>query len=171
MRGARAVQAAGRPAELGQVVDRSAAAQSQSSLHGTSFPADQACSYGRVSKLVAPVLYTLAPARLPPVNERPADVLRKTAPGRMFRLVKLASWIELGLFGALLVVWLVPGLERETFYAGLAHGIGYIALAALIWVTVLRREAPYTLLAATLTPVGPVGSVIAIAYLERREPA
>ena len=42
------------------------------------------------------------------------------------------------------------------------------AQGILIWIAVLRHEAPYTLLAATLTPVGPVGSVIAIEYLERR---
>ena len=90
-------------------------------------------------------------------------------PGPLFRVVKVASWIELGLFATLLVVWLVPGLEDETFYAGLAHGIGFIVLALLIWAAVLRREAPYTLLAATLTPVGPVGSVIAIAWIERHE--
>ena len=47
--------------------------------------------------------------------------------------------------------------------------LGFIALALLIWAAVLRREAPYTLLAATLTPVGPVGSVIAIAWIERQE--
>ena len=39
----------------------------------------------------------------------------------------------------------------------------------LIWIAVLRREAPYWLLAATLTPVGPVGSVIGIGYIERRD--
>lgn len=87
----------------------------------------------------------------------------------MFRIVKIASWIELGLFVILLLVWAIPGLEDETFVAGLAHGIGFIALALLIWLAVLRREAPYTLLAATLTPVGPVGSVIAIEWIERRE--
>ena len=76
--------------------------------------------------------------------------------------MKVASWVELGLFAILLVVWLAPGFEDETFYAGLAHGLGFIALALLIWIAVLRHEAPYTLLAATLTPVGPVGSVIAI---------
>ena len=38
---------------------------------------------------------------------------------------------------------------------GWAHGIGFIALCVLIWIAILRREAPYTLLAATLTPVGP----------------
>jgi len=87
----------------------------------------------------------------------------------MFGWVKIASWVELALFAILLVVWLAPGLEHATFLAGLAHGIGYIALALLIWIAVLRRQAPYTLLAATLTPVGPVGSVIAIAWIERRE--
>lgn len=87
----------------------------------------------------------------------------------MFGWVKVASWIELALFGILLVVWLAPGLEHPTFYAGLAHGIGFIVLAILIWIAVLRHQAPYTLLAATLTPVGPVGSVIAIAWIERRE--
>jgi tetrahydromethanopterin S-methyltransferase subunit C len=87
----------------------------------------------------------------------------------MFGWVKVASYIELALFGILLVVWLAPGLERPTFYAGLGHGIGFIALALLIWAAVLRHQAPYTLLAATLTPVGPVGSVIAIALIERKE--
>jgi hypothetical protein len=86
----------------------------------------------------------------------------------MFRWVKIASWIELGIFAVLLVVWAIPGLEQATFLAGLAHGIGYIALVIVIWIAVLRHEAPYTLLAATLTPVGPAGSVFAIEWLERR---
>lgn len=101
--------------------------------------------------------------------ERPSDVLRKPTLGPMFTWIKVASWIELGLFALLLIVWLAPGLEYATFLAGLGHGIGYVALALLIWIAVLRRQAPYTLLAATLTPVGPVGSVIAIAWIERRE--
>ncbi|MDQ3571920.1 MAG: hypothetical protein M3383_03555 [Actinomycetota bacterium] len=103
------------------------------------------------------------------MTKRPTDVLRKPAPGALFKVVKIASWVELALFAILLVVWLAPGLEHETFYAGMAHGIGFIVLAILIWIAVIRREAPYTLLAATLTPVGPVGSVIAIAWIERRE--
>jgi hypothetical protein len=104
----------------------------------------------------------------PDVTERPSEVLRRPVPGPLFRVVKVASWVELGLFALLLVVWIAPGLEHETFFAGLAHGIGFIALALLIWVAVLRKEAPYTLLAATLTPVGPVGSVIAIHRIERQ---
>jgi hypothetical protein len=109
-----------------------------------------------------------SPAQADTAPERPADVLRRPQPGPVFRVVKVASWIELVLFAILLVVWLAPGLEHETFYAGLAHGIGFIVLALVIWVAVLRREAPYTLLAATLTPVGPVGSLLAIAWIERR---
>jgi hypothetical protein len=98
-----------------------------------------------------------------------AEPWRRTVPGRLFRIVKIASYIELGLFAGLLFVWLMPGFESETFAFGLAHGLGFIALALLVWAAVLRREAPYLLLAATLTPVGPVGSVIAIAWLENKE--
>ena len=103
-------------------------------------------------------------------DERTEEGLRRIVPGRLFRWVKLASWFELCLFAGLLVVWIAPGLEQATFYFGLAHGIGFIALALLVLVTVLDHQAPYTLLGATLTPVGPVGSVIAIAWIERRQP-
>jgi hypothetical protein len=94
--------------------------------------------------------------------------LRRPVPGRLFTLVKWLSWAELAVFAALIFFWLAPGSEHETFIFGLAHGIGYILLCLAIWVAVLRREAPYTLLAATLTPVGPVGSVIAIELIERK---
>jgi hypothetical protein len=91
-------------------------------------------------------------------------------PGALYPWVKRFSWVELGLFAALLLFWLVPGFETQTMVFGWAHGLGFVALAILIWIAVLRHEAPYTLLAATLTPVGPVGSVTAIWWLERREP-
>ena len=97
------------------------------------------------------------------------SVISLPVPGRLFRWVKIASWAELGLFAALLFFWLMPGFEHETFIFGMAHGLGYIALCLLIFVAILRREAPWPLLAATLTPVGPVGSVIAIEFIERRK--
>ena len=100
--------------------------------------------------------------------ERPADALRKPVPGALFPWVKWASYIELALFAALLFFWLMPGFEGETFVFGLSHGIGFILLCLLVWAAVLRHEVPYTLLAATLTPAGPVGSVIGIAWIERR---
>jgi hypothetical protein len=94
--------------------------------------------------------------------------LRRPVPGRLFIWVKRLSWAELAVFAGLLFFWLAPGFEDETFIFGLTHGIGYILLCLAIWAAVLRREAPYTLLAATLTPVGPLGSVIAIELIERK---
>ena len=96
------------------------------------------------------------------------DAVRRPAPGPLWPWVKRASWLELAIFTVLLIFWLLPGFDRETFIFGLTHGIGYIALCLLIWITCIRRQAPYTLLAATLTPVGPVGSVIAIELIERK---
>lgn len=96
------------------------------------------------------------------------DPLPKPVPGRLFAVVKVASWLELGLFAALLFFWLAPGFEHETFVFGLSHGLGFIALAVLVLAAVIRREAPWPLLAATMTPLGPVGSVIGIALIERR---
>jgi len=95
-------------------------------------------------------------------------LLRPAVPGKLFSVVKIVSWIELALFAALLYFWLAPGYEHETFISGLSHGIGFIVLAVIMLVACLVREAPYPLLAATLTPVGPVGSVIGIALIEKR---
>lgn len=99
---------------------------------------------------------------------RSSRALRKPVPGPLFVWVKRISWIELGVFAGLLFFWLMPGYEQETSIFGMAHGIGFILLCIVIWVAVLRRESPYTLLAATLTPVGPVGSVIGIELIERK---
>jgi hypothetical protein len=82
--------------------------------------------------------------------------------------VKLGSWLESGLFCALLFFWLAPGYEHQTSIFGLAHGLGYIVLCLLIGAAILRREAPWPLLAATLTPVGPFGSVVGVELIERR---
>jgi hypothetical protein len=100
-----------------------------------------------------------------------AQVLRWPAPGPLWPWIKRASWLELAIFTVLIVFWLLPGFDQETFIFGLSHGIGYIALCILIWIAILRHEAPYTLLAATLTPVGPIGSVIAIEVIERKRRA
>jgi len=94
--------------------------------------------------------------------------LRKPVPGALFQKVKVLSWIELAVFAGLIVFWLAPGFETETMLFGWAHGLGFIVLCLVIWVACGKREAPYTLLAATLTPVGPVGSVIGIELIERK---
>ena|SRR5689334_19785528 len=94
--------------------------------------------------------------------------MKKPVPGPLFARVKWLSWVELGIFSLLILFWLLPGFEVETMLFGWAHGIGFVALCIVIWVACGRREAPYTLLAATLTPVGPVGSVVGIELIERK---
>ena len=92
----------------------------------------------------------------------------KPVPGQLFVWVKRFSWVELAIFAGLLLFWLLPGFETETMLFGWAHGLGFIALCVVIWIACIRKETPYTLLAATLTPVGPVGSVIGIELIERK---
>lgn len=94
--------------------------------------------------------------------------LRKPTPGPLFVWVKRISWIELVVFAGLIAFWVLPGFEMETMVFGWAHGLGFIVLCVVLWIACVRREAPYTLLAATLTPVGPLGSVIGIELIERR---
>jgi hypothetical protein len=94
--------------------------------------------------------------------------LPKPVPGPLFTAVKVTSYVELALFGALLFFWLAPGYEHETSIFGLAHGLGFIALCLLIWFACIRRQAPWPLFAATLTPAGPLGSVIGVELIERR---
>ena len=80
--------------------------------------------------------------------------MRKPVPGPLFTWVKWLSWIELGIFSLLILFWLVPGFDTETMLFGWAHGLGFVVLCIVIWVACGKRQAPYTLLAATLTPVG-----------------
>jgi hypothetical protein len=94
--------------------------------------------------------------------------MQKPVPGPLFVWVKRLSWVELTIFTCLIVFWLLPGFETETMIFGWAHGIGFVGLCTVIWVAAVRREAPYTLLAATLTPVGPLGSVVGIELIERK---
>jgi hypothetical protein len=97
-----------------------------------------------------------------------AQALPKPVPGALFRLVKIASWFESCLFAALLFFWIASGYQSETSLFGLLHGIGYLGLLALIFWAVIRREAPWPLLAASLTPIGPFGTLIGIELIERR---
>jgi hypothetical protein len=97
-----------------------------------------------------------------------AHPLPKPVPGTRFKWVKYASWFESGVFAALLFFWIAPGYHSQTSLFGLLHGLGYLALLALILWSVLRREAPWPLLAASLTPVGPFGTLIGVELIERR---
>ena len=94
--------------------------------------------------------------------------LRRPRRGSLYPWLRRASWLETAIFAALIVFWLAPGFESETTIVGWAHGIGYLALLLLIFIAVLRHEVPFWLLAATFTPLGPVGSVAGIAWLDHR---
>src|SRR3954449_11873309 len=97
-----------------------------------------------------------------------AEPLPKPVPGTIFKWVKYASWLESLVFAALLFYWLPPGYDSQTSLFGLLHGLGYLGLLGLIFWAVMRREAPWPLLAASLTPVGPFGTLIGVALIERR---
>ena len=99
---------------------------------------------------------------------RPFQPFEKPVPGELFVWVKRVSYAELAIFTALIVFWLLPGFETATMIFGWAHGIGFVGLCLVIWIACVRHEAPYTLLAATLTPFGPIGSVIGIELIERK---
>ena len=84
-----------------------------------------------------------------PEPARPAAAGPRAGCSRSARSPRGSSW---ACSRALLFFWLAPGFEHETFIFGLAHGLGYIALCLLILAAIIRREAPWPLLAATLTP-------------------
>ena len=96
------------------------------------------------------------------------ESLRRPTPGALYPWVRRASWIETAIFAALVIFWLAPGFDSQTTVFGWAHGIGYLALVALIFVAVIAHEVPFWLLAATFTPFGPIGSVIGITWLDNR---
>jgi hypothetical protein len=85
-----------------------------------------------------------------------------------FQAVRLYSLAEVCVFTALLVV-AIGGLGEEAETAlGWTHGIGWILLCLLVAYGCSRKVFPWPLLAATVSPLGPVGSTIGLEYLRRR---
>ena len=85
-----------------------------------------------------------------------------------FQAVRLFSGVEVALFASLLVVWLGHIDEQAEFVLGLSHGIGWILLCVAVAVGCRGRVFPWPLLAATVSPLGPVGSTLGLEYLSRR---
>jgi hypothetical protein len=87
-----------------------------------------------------------------------------------FQLVRIYSLAEVCVFAALLVV-AIGGLSEGAEQAlGWTHGIGWIVLCLLVAVGCRRGVFPWPLLAATVSPAGPVGSTIGLEWLARRSP-
>ena len=85
-----------------------------------------------------------------------------------FQAVRLYSAAELTVFSALLVVWL-GGLDEDAkTVLGWVHGFGWIALCLLVFEGCRRRVFPWPVMAATVSPLGPLGSTAAIEYVARR---
>jgi hypothetical protein len=90
-----------------------------------------------------------------------------------FQAVRLYSFAELAIFSALLVVWIGDLGEGTKEVLGWCHGFGWIGLCVAIFIGCGRRVFPWPVLAAAVSPLGPLGSTIAIeieAYRRRRHP-
>ena len=82
-----------------------------------------------------------------------------------FTAVRLYSLLELALFTALLVVAFGGLGGGAKGVLGWSHGIGWILLCVAVAVGCRRRVFPWPLLAATVSPLGPLGSTVGIEYL------
>jgi hypothetical protein len=79
-----------------------------------------------------------------------------------FQAVRIYSAIELVLFTALVVVWVSGSDEQLKQTLGWMHGFGWIALCIAIAYGCVRDVFPWPVLAAAVSPLGPLGSTIAI---------
>ena len=85
-----------------------------------------------------------------------------------FQAVRLYSALAACVFGALLVVWIGGLGDRPQLVLGWCHGIGWLFLCAAVLVGCLRRVFPWPVLAATVSPLGPIGALIGIELAARR---
>jgi hypothetical protein len=85
-----------------------------------------------------------------------------------FQAVRLYSIAEVCVFAALLVVAIGDLGESAKTALGWTHGVGWIILCLLVAHGCRRGTFPWPLLAATVSPLGPVGSTAGIEFLARR---
>ena len=85
-----------------------------------------------------------------------------------FQFVRLYSAVECLLFLSLLVVWLGELSPTAKTVLGWTHGFGWIILCLLVLAGWFRRIFPGPLLAATVSPLGPLGSTIGFEVLRAR---
>jgi uncharacterized membrane protein YdjX (TVP38/TMEM64 family) len=86
-----------------------------------------------------------------------------------FQFVRLYSALECVLFCSLLVVWIGELSPTAKTVLGWTHGFGWIILCLLVLFGWVRRIFPGPLLAATVSPLGPLGSTIGFEVLRRRQ--
>jgi hypothetical protein len=88
-----------------------------------------------------------------------------------FQFVRLYSACEVLIFSALLVVWIGKVDEQAEMVLGWTHGVGWIALCLLVAHGCQRGTFPWPVLAATVSPLGPIGSTVGIELVRQRQVA
>jgi hypothetical protein len=84
-----------------------------------------------------------------------------------FQGVRLYAGLESLVFTSLLVTW-IGGLNEDLkLVLGWVHGFGWIILSLLVFWGWVRRLFPGPLLAATVSPLGPIGALIGFEILVR----
>jgi hypothetical protein len=85
-----------------------------------------------------------------------------------FQGVRLYAGLESIVFSGLLVFW-IGGLDENVKQVlGWVHGFGWILLSILVLWGWIRRIFPGPLLAATVSPAGPLGALIGFEILVRK---
>ena len=85
-----------------------------------------------------------------------------------FATLKRLSFAHSAVYCTLLVVWLVPGLHRAEMIFGLAHGVGWLVMCALIVAALHARVVPLRL-AVAVTILGGIGPFIGSLEFVREE--
>ncbi len=86
------------------------------------------------------------------------------------RTVKYASFAHSAIYFVLLVAWVVPGLAPVERVFGLAHGLGWFAMCALV-IVALRMRLVDIRLAVAVALLGAVGPFIGSAEFVRQDRA
>ena len=85
-----------------------------------------------------------------------------------FQAVRLYSLVEVCIFSALIVTAIGGFSESAERTLGWTHGFGWILLCLLVARGCRRGIFPWTLLAATVSPLGPIGCTAGLEYLARQ---
>jgi hypothetical protein len=87
-----------------------------------------------------------------------------------WRRLKWASFTHSTVYLVLLVAWAIPGLHGVEFVFGLAHGLGWFAMCALM-IGGLKARIVNVRLATAVAVLGAVGPFIGSAEFVRQERA
>jgi hypothetical protein len=85
-----------------------------------------------------------------------------------FTAVRIYSIFELCLFAALVAFAIGGWSESAELVLGWSHGVGWLVLCALVGYGAVRGTFTWPVLAATVSPAGPLGSTIGIEVQARR---